>query len=67
MEFIGICCFIALCVGFAIVTKEAMKLKKENQQLHKDLDFVLQHVPTASIKELEQIKLEYLNEEEKNG
>lgn len=64
MQFIGIICFIALAVCFAVVTKEAMKLKKENQELHKDLNFVLQHVPSANVEEIEQMKLEYLNEEE---
>lgn len=64
MEFIGVISFVVVVVLTFALAKDNTNLKKENQQLHKDLDFVLQHVPAAGVEELEQIKMEYLNEEE---
>lgn len=65
MQLVGVASFFICAFGFLIMSKHAIKIKKENNQLHKDLEFVLQHVPVSSVKEIEELKQEYLMEDKK--
>ncbi|MBQ7226548.1 MAG: hypothetical protein IJX02_08135 [Clostridia bacterium] len=59
MSFVG---FMVLIFFFG---KELLKLKKENKQLHQDLEAIMQVVPTLSSEQLETLKQIELDKEEK--
>lgn len=60
----GVMAFIAFMVLLFFLGKEYLKLKKENAQLHQDLESIMQVVPKLSSEELTNL-VENIDKEEK--